>query len=114
MRPRDAHHELRGEAAPPQEPAEHERVIDDVLLEAEHIEELMFEHSGFEARRVALLSTIGNGLATAMQDEAQREPALIAFLVTASGLTLWGVGSAFWGVVGGVLALAAQRVARRG
>ena len=58
---------------------------------------------------LALLSTIGNGLATAMQDEAQREPALIAFLVTASGLTLWGVGSAFWGVVGGVLALAAAR-----
>jgi benzoate membrane transport protein len=53
----------------------------------------------------ALLSTIGNGLATAMHDEHQREPALIAFLVTASGLTLWGVGSAFWGVVAGAVAL---------
>ena len=34
--------------------------------------------------------------------------ALITFLVTASGLVLWGVGSAFWGVVAGALALAVQ------
>ena len=47
-----------------------------------------------------------------MNDEGQREAALIAFLVTASGLTLWGVGSAFWGVVGGALALAMQSVGR--
>jgi benzoate membrane transport protein len=58
---------------------------------------------------LALLGTIGAGLATAMKDEAQREPALITFVVTASGLTLWGVGAAFWGVVAGTLALAVQR-----
>jgi benzoate membrane transport protein len=44
-----------------------------------------------------------------MKDEGQREAALVTFLVTASGLTLWGVGAAFWGVVAGVLALAVQR-----
>ena len=59
---------------------------------------------------LALLGTIGNGLATAMKDEVQREAALITFVVTASGLTLWGVGAAFWGVVAGVLALAVQRL----
>ncbi len=58
---------------------------------------------------LALLGTIGSGLATAMKDEAQREPALITFVVSASGLTLWGVGAAFWGVVAGALALAVQR-----
>ena len=58
---------------------------------------------------LALLGTIGNGLAAAMKDETQREPALITFVVTASGLTLWGVGAAFWGVVAGALALAVQR-----
>jgi len=58
---------------------------------------------------LALLGTIGAGLATAMKDETQREPALITFVVTASGLTLWGVGAAFWGVVAGALALAVQR-----
>jgi benzoate membrane transport protein len=57
----------------------------------------------------ALLSTIGNGLATAMRDEASREAALITFLVTVSGLSLWGVGAAFWGVVAGALALGVQR-----
>jgi benzoate membrane transport protein len=56
----------------------------------------------------ALLGTIGSGLATAMKDEKSREAALITFLVTASGLVLWGVGSAFWGVVAGSLALAVQ------
>jgi benzoate membrane transport protein len=53
---------------------------------------------------LALLNTIGNGLAAAVRDEAQREPALITFLVTASGLSLLGVGSAFWGLVAGVAA----------
>jgi benzoate membrane transport protein len=57
---------------------------------------------------LALLGTIGNGLSVAMQDQTQREPALITFVVTASGLTLWGVGAAFWGVVAGALALAVQ------
>jgi len=45
-----------------------------------------------------------------VKDEASREAAVITFLVTASGLTLWGVGSAFWGVAAGALALAVQRV----
>ncbi len=57
----------------------------------------------------ALLGTIGSGLAAAMKDERSREAALITFLVTISGLVLWGVGSAFWGVVAGTIALAVQR-----
>ncbi|XQQ06145.1 MAG: benzoate/H(+) symporter BenE family transporter [Leptolyngbya sp. IPPAS B-1204] len=44
---------------------------------------------------LALLGTIGNGLATALLNEKEREPALITFLVTASGVTLFGIGSAF-------------------
>jgi len=50
---------------------------------------------------LALFATIGNGLAAALRDENQREPALVTFLVTASGVTLSGVGSAFWGLAGG-------------
>ena len=57
----------------------------------------------------ALLGTIGSALATAMNDLHGREAALITFLVTLSGLVLWGIGSAFWGVVAGALALAVQR-----
>ena len=58
---------------------------------------------------LTLLGTIGSGLAAAMKDDSQREAALITFVVSASGLTLWGVGAAFWGVVAGAVALAVQR-----
>jgi benzoate membrane transport protein len=58
---------------------------------------------------LALLGSIGGGLAGALKDEQHREAALITFLVTLSGLTLWGIGSAFWGVVAGALALFVQQ-----
>ncbi len=58
---------------------------------------------------LALFGTIGNGLAAALRNELEREAALITFLVTASGVTLLGVGSAFWGLVAGVVALLALR-----
>ena len=58
---------------------------------------------------IALLSTMGNGLASALRDERHREPALITFLVTLSGITLMDIGSAFWGVVAGSLALFVQQ-----
>ena len=58
---------------------------------------------------IALLSTIGNGLASALRDERHREPALITFLVTLSGITLMDIGSAFWGVVAGSFALFVQQ-----
>ena len=53
---------------------------------------------------LALLGTIASGLAVAVKDEQQRDAALLTFLVTLSGVTLAGVGSAFWGVVAGGLA----------
>lgn len=62
---------------------------------------------------LALLGTIGSGLAAALQDEAHREAALITFLVTLSGVTVAGVGSAFWGVAAGSAALFVQQYARK-
>lgn len=58
---------------------------------------------------IALVPTIARGLHAALADETQRDAALVTFLVTASGLTLWGIGSAFWGVLFGVAALFAWR-----
>jgi benzoate membrane transport protein len=58
---------------------------------------------------IALLGSIGGGLHAALREDAHREAALITFLVTLSGLTLWGVGSAFWGVVAGAIALLVQQ-----
>ena len=61
---------------------------------------------------LALLGTIGNGLAMALREEGHREAALITFLVTLSGVVVGGVGSAFWGVVAGSLALFVQQYGR--
>lgn len=61
---------------------------------------------------LALLGTIANSLAGALADEDEREAALITFLVTASGLTLGSIGSAFWGLVIGLAALHANRLFR--
>jgi len=52
---------------------------------------------------LALFGSIMSGLTNAMQDARQREAALVTFMVTASGLTLLSIGSAFWGLVAGVL-----------
>ncbi|MBI6747378.1 benzoate/H(+) symporter BenE family transporter [Pseudomonas syringae] len=54
---------------------------------------------------LALLGSITNGLTVAMAEPREREPALITFMVTASGLTLFSIGSAFWGIVAGLLTL---------
>jgi len=62
---------------------------------------------------LALLGTIGNGLAAALAHEKEREPALVTFLVTASNVTLFGIGSAFWGLVAGGLSLFILQARRR-
>ena len=61
---------------------------------------------------LALLGTIGNGLAAALREEPHREAALVTFLVTLSGVVVAGVGSAFWGVVAGSFALFVQHYRR--
>lgn len=54
---------------------------------------------------LALFGSIMNGLTVAMSEAREREAALITFMVTASGFTLFSIGSAFWGIVAGVLTL---------
>ena len=53
---------------------------------------------------LALIGAIGSNLAAAMEDTNHREAAVITFLATASGMTIWGLGAAFWGVLIGLLA----------
>ena len=59
---------------------------------------------------LALLGAIGSSLAGALVDEGEREAALLTFLVTASGVVVMGIGSAFWGLA---LGLAARALMRR-
>ena len=62
---------------------------------------------------LALLGTISGSLYQALHNETERDAAIITFLVTASGLTLLGIGSAFWGLVAGGLCYAVLKLARR-
>jgi benzoate membrane transport protein len=55
---------------------------------------------------IALFGTISNALATALQDVGHRQAAFLTFVVTASGFSLWGISSAFWGLLAGLLAWA--------
>ena len=57
---------------------------------------------------LALMATIGNGLASALHKESDREAAMVTFLITLSGVVIGGIGSAFWGLLAGSLALAVQ------
>lgn len=54
---------------------------------------------------LALFGTIASSLLSALKQDGQREAALITFLITASGLSLFGIGAAFWGLVAGALTL---------
>lgn len=62
---------------------------------------------------LALLGAIGSGLSSAFAEEKHREAALITFLVTLSGVVIFGVGSALWGLLAGSLALFVQQYGRR-
>jgi len=54
---------------------------------------------------LALLGTIGNSLTAALSEANERDAALVSFVVTASGVTLLGLGSAFWGLLFGLATL---------
>jgi benzoate membrane transport protein len=58
---------------------------------------------------LALLTTIGNALSAALGDEDYREASVMTFFVTLSGITLLGIGAAFWAIVAGGVVLALRR-----
>ncbi|WP_306185218.1 MULTISPECIES: benzoate/H(+) symporter BenE family transporter [unclassified Streptomyces] len=62
---------------------------------------------------VGLLATIESSLTTALSDKAAREAAVVTFLATASGVTLLGIGSAFWGLLAGALTSVVANAGRR-
>ncbi|TDB72878.1 benzoate/H(+) symporter BenE family transporter [Micromonospora sp. KC723] len=54
---------------------------------------------------LALLGALATAVAAAVADPGAREAAVVTFVVTASGVSLLGVGGAFWGLVAGWLML---------
>ena len=51
---------------------------------------------------LALLSTIGSSLHSALQEDEAREAALLTFIITASGISLLGIAAACWGLLIGL------------
>jgi benzoate membrane transport protein len=61
----------------------------------------------------ALLGSMAGAMGTALAAEKDRLAAAATLAVTASGVTLMGVGSAFWGLCFGLLILGFERFSRR-
>ncbi|MBO9590860.1 benzoate/H(+) symporter BenE family transporter [Devosia sp.] len=54
---------------------------------------------------LALLSSLASALSGALAQEEARLPAILTFVATASGITIFGIGAPFWGLVGGIVLL---------
>jgi benzoate membrane transport protein len=52
---------------------------------------------------LALLGPLAGALAAAVSEARNLTPAVVTFCVTASGLSLFGIGSAFWGLLAGLM-----------
>lgn len=59
---------------------------------------------------LGLLGPLTGALGSALGNERQRFAAVVTFGVTASGITLAGIGAAFWGLVAGLLVLLVDSV----
>ncbi len=62
---------------------------------------------------LALVGAFSGSAVAAFKDPETREAAAITFLITASGLSFGGISGAFWGLLGGGLMMALQRVVKR-
>lgn len=58
---------------------------------------------------IALLGTLGSSLAAALADTGARIPAAVAFVVAASGISVHGIGAAFFALAAGLVAFAVTR-----
>lgn len=58
---------------------------------------------------LALLGAFGGALLGAVNAPAHREAALVTFLVSGSGLSFFGIGGAFWGLLAGGALILLQR-----
>jgi benzoate membrane transport protein len=52
---------------------------------------------------LALFAAFGSAVQQAIDDPGERLPAVVTFLVAASGVAVLGVSAAFWALVAGLL-----------
>lgn len=52
---------------------------------------------------LALMSSLAGALSGAVGEDSERLPATVTFVTVASGITVLGIGAAFWGIVAGLV-----------
>ncbi len=52
---------------------------------------------------LALLATLAGALTSALSEASEREGAVVTFLIAASGVSILGIGSAFWALLVGLI-----------
>jgi benzoate membrane transport protein len=62
---------------------------------------------------LALIPALTGAIETMFARKEERDPAILTFLASGSGLALYGLGAAFWGLVVGFLALGAIALLKR-
>jgi benzoate membrane transport protein len=62
---------------------------------------------------IALTGPLVNALGASLKDNGDRFAAVVTFAVTASGMSVFGVGSAFWGLIAGLVVYGLDRTVRR-
>ncbi|MBI0538419.1 benzoate transporter BenE [Roseomonas sp. KE2513] len=62
---------------------------------------------------LALIPALTGAIEAMLTTRESRDPAILTFLATGSGLSLFGLGSAFWGLMAGFTALGAAALLRR-
>lgn len=62
---------------------------------------------------LALLGTIGTNLALTTQAGPDREAAIVTLLVTVSGVSFFGIASAFWGLVAGLVCVLVLKLPKK-
>jgi benzoate membrane transport protein len=63
---------------------------------------------------LALISTIAANIHSCTQDSGYREAAVITLLVTASGASFFGIASAFWGLLAGIITVMIPKLSKKG
>jgi benzoate membrane transport protein len=62
---------------------------------------------------IALFGAFGSAVQQAIDDPGERLPAVVTFLVAASGVAIAGVSAAFWALVAGLVVREVLHVGRR-
>lgn len=62
---------------------------------------------------IALTGPLVNALGASLKDNGDRFAAVVTFAVTASGMSVFGIGSAFWGLIAGLVVYGLDRTVRR-